>query len=61
MRITQHTCAITVFLLGTALVLGAQEQAPPTVRGGGTQDGFGRGGPQFDQAAIDRGRKEFVA
>jgi len=61
MRITQHTCAITVFLLGTALVLGAQEQAPPTVRGGRTQDGFGRGGPQFDQAAVDRGRKEFVA
>src|SRR5687767_16012105 len=45
MRITHHTCAITVFLLGTALNLTAWQR---------------RGGPQFDPAAVERGQKEFV-
>ena len=45
MRITHHTCAITVLLLGTALNLAAWQR---------------RGGPQFDPAAVERGQKEFV-
>ena len=46
MRIRHHTCAITVFLLGTALNLAAWQR---------------RGGPQFDPAAVERGQKEFAA
>src|SRR6266542_808168 len=51
MALTKHVCAIAMMLLGTALSLYA-EQEP--------QGGFGRRGPQFDPAAVERGQKEYV-
>src|SRR5213593_4109861 len=53
MRFTRHVYVISMMLLGTALSLCAGQEPPA---GGG----FGRRGPQFDPAAVERGQKEYV-
>src|SRR5881296_213780 len=62
MRLTMHAYAITMILLGSALGLHARQEppagVPPPAQGG--RGGFGRGGPQFDPAAVERGQKEYV-
>ena len=55
MRIAHCAHAFAALLIGSALGLVAQQPAPPAGRGG-----FGRGGPQFDPAAVERGQREFV-
>ena len=51
---------VTFFVGVTTLVWAKQPTAgnPPATQGGG---GGGRGGPRFDQAAVERGQLLFVA
>ena len=65
MRVNHFACASAALLMGSALGLGVQQPAPPAGPGGappaqGGRGGFGRGGPQFDPAAVERGQREFV-
>jgi len=46
---------VFIFFVGVTALVGARQ---PVTQGGG---GGGRGGPRFDQAAVDRGQQMFVA
>jgi len=52
---------IVTFFVGVTTLVGAKQPTagnPPATQGGG---GGGRGGPRFDQAAVERGQLLFVA